>query len=191
MTTDGGRMGAIVGVRLDYNGPVVFCHEDSDARTARPALMRGQRVRVDLGRGTAPREGVVAIVPEHIIAAPPLDGAPRVVAAIPLDGSETSTDANVKTGSQGKLIDAAGNAPDATFRPAGDADRARTTPFEGDADLTPVFLPADDADLTPVFLPADDADLTPADLAGALGLAALPLPEAPPQRERDGERQRQ
>jgi len=173
MTTDGGRMGAIVGVRLDHNGPVVFCHEDSDARTARPALTRGQR-----------------------------DGAPRVVAAIPLDGSETSTDANINTGSQGKPTDAAGNAPDATFRPAGDADRARTTPFEGDADLSPVFLPAgdadlspvflpaDDADLSPVFLPADDADLTPADLAGALGLAALPLPEAPPQRERDGERQR-
>jgi len=182
MTTHGGYTPIIVGVRLDHNGPVVFCRYDDDASTARPTLTRGQRVRVDPGRDAAPREGVVAIVPEQIIVAPPLDGAPRVVAALPPDDNETSAVMVLR----GAPIDA----PNAVVALVGDADLARTSPSGGDANLAPAFLPAGDANLAPMFLPADDADLTPADLARALGLAALPLPEAPPQRERDGERQR-
>ncbi len=178
MTTEGEHTGVIVGVRLDHNGPVVFCRYDDDARAARPALARGQRVRVDPGKGLAIQEGVVAISPEQVIAAPPLDGAPRIVAAIPPGASGTThTDADAGIGSQGLPGDARGPIVSAE----GDADLSH-------ADASP---PANDADLTPTFLPADDADLTPADLARALGLAALPLPEAPPPRERDGERRRQ
>ncbi len=183
MTTNDGHTTTIVGVRLDHNGPVVFCRYDEDVSAARPALARGQRVRVDLGRDAAPREGVVVIAPEQIIVAPPLDGAPRAVAALPPDDAEPGGGAVV--GLQGAAIDPL----DPIMAPVGDADLARTSLSGGDANLAPAFLPADDADLVPMFLPADDADLTLADLARALRLAALPLPEAPPQRERDGERQ--
>jgi len=183
MTTNDGHTTIIVGVRLDHNEPIVFCRYDNDASTAQPVLTRGQRVRVDLGRDAAPREGVVVIAPEQIVVAPPLDGAPRVVAALPSDDGETSA----VMGLQGAAIGVS-DAPDPMMAPVADANLARTS-LSGDANLVPAFLPAGDANHAPMFLPADDADLTPADLARALRLAALPLPEAPPQRERDGERQ--
>lgn len=68
----------VVGVRLEPAGPVIFCH------TVMEFLERGQRVTVAwVAGGDGAREGVVAIAPERIIAAPPLDDAPRVVGIAP------------------------------------------------------------------------------------------------------------
>ncbi len=74
----------VVGVRLDPGSPVTFCY------TSLPALERGWRVIVACADGA--REGVVAIAPELIVAAPPLDDAPRIVGVVARDGvDEEST----------------------------------------------------------------------------------------------------
>jgi len=112
----------VAGVRLDPNSPVTFCY------TSLPALERGWRVTVACVDGA--REGVVAIAPELIVAAPPLDDAPRIVGVVARDGvDEESTIAQ---------------------------------------DI--------------VFLPAEDGAVGPPDVREALRLAALPLPDAPPER---------
>jgi len=64
----------VAGVRLDHNSPVTFCY------TSLPALERGWRVTVACADGA--REGVVVIAPELIVAAPPLDDAPRIVSVV-------------------------------------------------------------------------------------------------------------
>jgi hypothetical protein len=61
---------AVVGIRFARHDPLVFCYTDD--RT----LRRGQRVWVALAGEV--REGVVAIAPPQIIAAPALPDAPRV-----------------------------------------------------------------------------------------------------------------
>jgi len=68
----------IAGVRLDPNSPVTFCY------TSLSALKRGWRVTVACADGA--REGVVAIAPELIVAAPPLDDAPRIVGVVAREG---------------------------------------------------------------------------------------------------------
>jgi hypothetical protein len=61
---------AVVGIRIARQGPLVFCY------TGDRTLARGQRVRVALAGEV--REGIVAIAPTQLIAAPALPDAPRV-----------------------------------------------------------------------------------------------------------------
>ena len=68
---------AVVGIRFAPHGALVFCY------TGDRALMRGQRVRVAIVGEV--REGVVAIAPAQIIAAPALPDAPRVAGVAPLE----------------------------------------------------------------------------------------------------------
>ena len=109
---------AVVGIRRGRYGPLVFCY------TGDRTLARGDRVQVAVSQGVW--EGIVAIAPAQIIAAPPLPDAPRVVDVAPAE------------------------APD-----------------EAGAAVPPGI----------VFLPAEEAEIGPADLARALALAALPVPE--------------
>jgi hypothetical protein len=67
---------AVVGIRFAHHGALVFCYTDD--RT----LTRGQRVRVAISGEV--REGVVAIAPAQIIAAPALADAPRVAGLAPV-----------------------------------------------------------------------------------------------------------
>ena len=112
----------VAGVRLDPNSPVTFCD------TSLPALERGWRVTVAYADGA--REGIVAIAPDAIIAAPPLDDAPRIVGVVAREGV--------------------------------DEDHAIAENI--------------------VFLPAAEGAVGPSDVREALRLAALPLPDAPPER---------
>src|ERR671937_2508931 len=66
---------AVVGIRFGRHGPLVFCH------TSDRTLARGQHVRVAIAGEV--REGVVAIAPAQIIAAPALPDAPRVAGLAP------------------------------------------------------------------------------------------------------------
>ena len=66
---------AVVGIRFARHGPLVFCY------TGDRTLARGQRVRVTIAGEV--REGVVAIAPAQIIAAPALPDAPRVAGVAP------------------------------------------------------------------------------------------------------------
>jgi hypothetical protein len=67
---------AVVGIRFGRHDPLVFCY------TGDRTLARGQRVRVTISGEV--REGVVAIAPAQIIAAPALPDAPRVAGVAPL-----------------------------------------------------------------------------------------------------------
>jgi hypothetical protein len=67
---------AVVGIRFARHGPLVFCY------TGTRTLARGQRVRVALAGEV--REGVVALAPAQIIAAPALPDAPRATAIAPV-----------------------------------------------------------------------------------------------------------
>jgi hypothetical protein len=71
---------AVVGIRFAPHGPLVFCS------TGDRTLTRGQRVRV--ANAGEVREGVVAIAPAQIIAAPALPDAPRVVGVVPVAGPD-------------------------------------------------------------------------------------------------------
>ena len=71
---------AVVGIRFAPHGPLVLCYTED--RT----LARGQRVRVALAGEM--REGVVAIAPAQIIAAPALPDAPRVTSVAPLEAPD-------------------------------------------------------------------------------------------------------
>lgn len=112
----------VAGVRLDPNSPMTFCY------TSLPALERGWRVTVEGVDGA--REGIVAIAPELIIEAPPLDDAPRITGVVAREGVHEESTINEKV----------------------------------------------------VFLPAAEGAVGPSDLREALRLAALPLPDAPPER---------
>jgi hypothetical protein len=112
----------VAGVRLDPNSPVTFCY------TSLSVLERGWRVTVACADGT--REGVVAIAPELIIAAPPLDDAPRITGVVARE------------------------------------------------DIHEEFTIGKEV----VFLPATEGAVGPSNLQEALRLAALPLPDAPPER---------
>ena len=68
---------AVVGIRFAPHGPLIFCYTDD--RT----LARGQRVRVAIAGEV--REGIVAIAPAQIIAAPALPDAPRVTGVAALE----------------------------------------------------------------------------------------------------------
>jgi hypothetical protein len=68
---------AVVGIRFACHDPLVFCY------TGDRTLARGQRVRVAIAGEV--REGVVAIAPAQIIAAPALPDAPRVVGVAPVE----------------------------------------------------------------------------------------------------------
>lgn len=70
----------VIGVRFAWNGPLVFC------RTLIDAPRYGQRVVVALDGET--REGIVALAPELIVAAPSMDDAPRVVDVLPGDADD-------------------------------------------------------------------------------------------------------
>src|SRR5919202_4083606 len=71
---------AVVGIRFARHGPFVFCY------TGTRTLARGQRVRVAIAGEV--REGIVALAPAQIIAAPALPDAPRVVDVAPLEASD-------------------------------------------------------------------------------------------------------
>ena len=71
---------AVVGIRLVRHGPLVFCHTED--RT----LARGQHVRVAIAHEV--REGIVAIAPAQIIAAPALPDAPRVAEVAPVEAPD-------------------------------------------------------------------------------------------------------
>jgi len=113
----------VAGVRLEPGDPLVFCH------TSLAVLERGQRVTV--AWGDTVREAVVAVTPAQFIAAPALEGAPRLTDVVP----------------------APLNAPTAPTDSAG-----------------------------AVLLAAEGGEVGPADLDRALRLAALPMPEQPPER---------
>ena len=122
--------------------------------TSERRLARGTRVHVELAGEV--REGIVAIEPEQIISAPELAGAPRVIEAI-----STRKDSSGTAGI-----------------PAGNGDQASSAARDGG-------LRGDDAPTVPpgvVFLPAADGAIGSADLADALRLAALPVPEPPTER---------
>jgi len=70
----------VVGVRFAWNGPLVFCRALIDAPR------HGQRVVVALDGET--REGIVALAPGLIVAAPSMDDAPRVVDVLPGDADD-------------------------------------------------------------------------------------------------------
>ena len=74
---------AVVGIRLVRHGPLVFCYTED--RT----LARGQHVSVAIAHEV--REGVVAIAPAQIIAAPALPDAPRVVAVTPVEAPDDAS----------------------------------------------------------------------------------------------------
>lgn len=98
---------AVVGIRFAPRGPLVFCY------TGDRTLTRSQRVRVAIADEVW--EGVVAIAPAQIIAAPVLADAPHVAGIAPV---ETPADAG------------AAEAPGVVFLPAdgggvGPADLAR------------------------------------------------------------------
>src|SRR5919202_3961715 len=71
---------AVVGIRFGRHGPLVFCY------TSDRTLARGQRVRV--ASAGEVREGVVAIAPAQIIAAPALPDAPRIAGVAPLEAPD-------------------------------------------------------------------------------------------------------
>ncbi len=144
----------VAAIRFAPYGPLVFCH------TAEPGLARGTRVRVELAAEV--REGIVAIAPQQIISAPALTDAPRVIAVIPAE--EQAPAMNDHPGTTGSRCTAS-SAPVAG-KDAGD-------PRGGDAAAVPPGV---------VFLPAGDGAVGPADLADALRLAALPVPEPPAER---------
>src|SRR2546423_11439064 len=73
---------AVVGIRFGRYGPLVFCY------TGDRTLARGQRVRVAIAGEV--REGVVAIAPAQIIAAPALPDAPCVAAVAPVEAPAPS-----------------------------------------------------------------------------------------------------
>jgi hypothetical protein len=68
---------AVVGIRFGRHGPLVFCY------TGDRTLARGQRVGVAIAGEI--RDGVVAIAPAQIIAAPALPDAPRVTGVAALE----------------------------------------------------------------------------------------------------------
>jgi hypothetical protein len=70
---------AVVGIRFAPRGPLVFCY------TGDHTLTRDQRVRVAIAGEVEVREGVVAIAPAQIIAAPVLADAPRVAGLAPVE----------------------------------------------------------------------------------------------------------
>ena len=77
----------VVGVRLEPGAPVVFCRTDGAGAAdgaGGASLERGQRVTVAWDDGALEREGVVAIAPGHIDAAPAFEDAPRVVGVGPV-----------------------------------------------------------------------------------------------------------
>ena|SRR5438105_9019635 len=76
---------AVVGIRFAPHGLLVFCY------TGDRTLRRGQRVRVAIAGEV--REGVVAIAPAQIIAAPALPDAPRVAGVVPLEAPDDAGDA--------------------------------------------------------------------------------------------------
>jgi hypothetical protein len=71
---------AVVGIRFAPCGPLVFCY------TGDHTLTRGQRVQVAIAHEV--REGVVAIAPAQIIAAPDLPDAPRVAGVTPVEAPD-------------------------------------------------------------------------------------------------------
>jgi hypothetical protein len=71
---------AVVGIRFAPHSPLVFCYTED--RT----LARGQHVRVAIAHEV--REGIVAIEPAQIVAAPALPDAPRVTGVAPLEAPE-------------------------------------------------------------------------------------------------------
>ena len=71
---------AVVGIRRGRYGPLVFCY------TGDRTLARGDRVQVAVSQGMW--EGVVAIAPAQIIAAPALPDAPRVTGVAPLEAPD-------------------------------------------------------------------------------------------------------
>src|ERR671936_2075312 len=71
---------AVVGIRFARHGPLVFCY------TGDRTLTRGQHVQVAIAGEV--REGVVAIAPGQIIAAPALPDAPRVAAVAPVEAPD-------------------------------------------------------------------------------------------------------
>ena len=71
---------AVVGIRFAPRGPLVFCY------TGDRTLTRSQRVRVAIADEVW--EGVVAIAPAQIIAAPALPDAPRVAGVAPVEAPD-------------------------------------------------------------------------------------------------------
>lgn len=125
----------VVGVRLEPGALVVFCRAGALGAPGE-ALERGRRVTIAWEDGAREREGVVAIAPDQIVAAPSLDDAPRIAGVAPA----TQDDA-----------DSGAPPPGAIF-------------------LTPEV--------------GEGGKIGPDDLRQALRLAALSLPEAPPERRR-------
>src|ERR671933_367327 len=80
---------AVVGIRFGRYGPLVFCR--TDGRTLTP----GQRVRVAIAGQL--REGIVAIAPAQIIAAPALADPPPG-AGVPPRGARDGAGAAVPPG---------------------------------------------------------------------------------------------
>ena len=74
---------AVVGIRFAPHGPLVFCY------TGDHTLTRGQRVWVAISHEV--REGVVAIAPAQIIAAPALPDAPRVAGLAPVEAPDDAS----------------------------------------------------------------------------------------------------